>query len=64
MKMMSFAWTPECIYFYIKKLKGFKIGLRVEEPDMSAFDNATKMDWSRDIYEEFEKEILQDAPIP
>ena len=52
------------IYSYIEKLKGFKIRFWVEEPDMSAFDNTTKMDWSRDVYEDFEEEIPQDAPTP
>ena len=27
-------------------------------------DNATKMDWSRDVYEEFEEEIPHDVPTP
>ena len=31
---------------------------------MSAFDNFTKLDWCRDVYEEFEEEIPQDAPMP
>jgi hypothetical protein len=52
------------IYSYIKKFKGFKIRFRIDEPDMSAFDNATKLDWSRDVYEEFEEEIPHDAPKP
>jgi hypothetical protein len=51
------------VFSYIKKFKGLKIRFRVEEPDMSAFNNVTKMDWSRDIYDEFEEDIPQDAPI-
>ena len=31
---------------------------------MSAFDNITKLDWSRDVYGAFEEEIPQDAAPP
>jgi hypothetical protein len=49
---------------YINKFKHFVLRFRVDEPDLSHLDGATKMDWSKDVYEEFDEQIPSDAPMP
>jgi hypothetical protein len=52
------------IYGYIVKFRHFTIKFRVDEPDLSSFDNKLDLDWSKSVYGDHEEEIASDAPIP
>ena len=47
---------------YINRFKHYKIRFRVDEPDLSDLDSITKMDWSKDVYEDLLEDIPTDAP--
>ena len=52
------------VYGYITRFKHFRIKFRVSEPNMSAFDNKTKLDWSKTAYGDPKEDIPHDAPVP
>jgi hypothetical protein len=72
MTMSSFRAQPrkghlervKRIYGYVRRFQDFKIRFRVEEPDMSQFDNVTQMDWSNTVYGNGKEDLPDDTPKP
>ena len=49
---------------YIKRFRHYVLRFRTEEPDLSDLDGSSQSNWSKDVYEEFQEEIPEDAPEP
>ena len=72
MTMSSFRAQPrkghmervKRIYGHLSRFRHFKIRFRTDEPDLSAFDNKSKIDWSNTVYGATKEEIPEDAPEP
>ena len=72
MTMSSFRAQPrrghlerlKRIYGYVAKFKHFGLKFRVDEPEMSHFNNKLSFDWSKSIYGDHREDIPIDAPPP
>ena len=72
MTLSSFQAQPqkghlECakrLYGYVVRTKHYHVKFRVDQPELSMFDNKTQFDWSKSIYEEDHEEIPDDIPKP
>ena len=52
------------VYGYLYRFKHFDIKFRIDEPDMTYFDNKTNYDWSKSIYGDHPEEVPSDVPTP
>ena len=52
------------IYGYVHRTRTYAIKYRVEQPDVTTFDNRIKMDWSKSIYGDHTEDLPDDAPKP
>ena len=52
------------IYGYVHRTRAYAIKYRVDQPDVTTFDNRIKMDWSKSIYGDHTEELPDDAPTP
>ena len=52
------------IYGYVQRTRTYSIKYRVDQPDVTTFDNRIKMDWSKSIYGDHTEELPDDAPTP